>query len=292
MSKPAESRGDRLFLQINLILLVIVAVIAIYPIINVTAVSLSSGFMADRGRVYLWPREFNLESWKVVIQDVTLWRSMFNSIYITVVGTLSSILFTAIFAYTLANRNNRIRKILGFIIIFTMVFRYPIIPYFLSVRAYGLVNKLSTMIITHLLIVYNLIIMRTFFQQLPVELEESAVIDGAGHVTILFRIFLPLSKPVLATLGLFFAVTYWNLFLHPLLFIRSDELFPLQTRLRALLDLMNNLENTNQIGQQDAYSPTTVRAAAIMFATVPIIMVYPFVQKYFVKGAMLGSVKG
>jgi putative aldouronate transport system permease protein len=292
MSKIAESTGDKLFSRIIVVLLVTISIIAIYPVVNVTAVSFSSGFMADRGRVYLWPKQTNLESWNVVIQDATLWRSMFNSLYITVVGTSVSLLFTAVFAYTLANKNNRIRKILGFIIVFTMVFRYPIIPYFLTLRSYGLVNKLSTMIFAHLLVAYNLIIMRTFFQQIPTELEESAVMDGAGHMTILFKIFLPLSKPVLATLGLFFAVTYWNLFLHPLLFIRSDELLPLQPRLRALLDLMNNLENTNQLGQLALYSPTTVRAAAIIFATVPIIMVYPFVQKYFVKGALLGSVKG
>jgi putative aldouronate transport system permease protein len=292
MAKIFETRSDKIFTVSITVFLILVALLAAYPILNITATSFSSGFMAERGKVFLLPLEFNLDSWQRIMRDATLWRALYNSVVITVFGTAASLLFTAVFAYSLANKNNRIKSIISGIIIFTMVFRYPLIPYFLAVRSYGLIDKLSVMVFTHLLVAYNLIIMKTFFKQLPDTLEESAVMEGAGHLTILFKIVLPLSKPVMATLGLFYAVTYWNLFLHPLLFIRSDELYPLQTRLRALLDQMNSIDNGNFNASDVKFSPATVRAAVIMFATVPILMVYPFVQKYFVKGAMLGSVKG
>ncbi len=171
-----------------------------------------------------------------------------------------------------------------------MIFRYPIIPYFLVVRSYGLMNSLWALIVTHLLVGYNLVIMRTFFQQLPEEMEESAVIEGANHLQILFRITLPLSKPVLATLGLFYAVTYWNLFLHPMLFVQKPELLTLQPRLRAMLQAVE--ADQGRADHLVGFSVYTAQAATIMFATIPILCVYPFLQKYFVKGALLGSLKG
>lgn len=292
MANIYDSKYDKLFSTIITISLIFVALLTLYPLINITSISLSSGFMADRGKVYLLPKEFNLESWARIVKDDTLWRALFNTIIVSVVGTFSSLFFTSIFAYSLANKNNKIKGILSFLILFTMVFRYPLIPYFLSIRAYGLIDNLFVLVATHLIVTYNLIIMRTFFRQIPASLEESAIMEGAGHLTILFRIVIPLSKPVLATLGLFYVVTYWNLFLHPLLFIRSDSLATLQTRLRALLDYVNSVDDGNFNASGAKFSPTTVRAASIMFATVPILMVYPILQKYFVKGAMVGSLKG
>lgn len=285
-----EGVQEKLYVTAITIVLITMGLLALYPVINVAAVSLSSGSEADRGQVFLWPREVNLDSWKVIVSSGPLWRSLVNTIYVAGVGSILSLGFTALMAYPLANKKMRFRGLVMIFVVVTMILRYPLIPYFLAVRSYGLMNNLWSLIATHLLVAYNLVIMRTFFQQLPEEMEESALIEGANHLQILMRITLPLSKPVLATLGLFFAVSYWNLFLHPMLFIQKPELMTLQVRLRSM---MQSLESDQRTALSVVnYSTYTVQAAAIMFATIPILIVYPFLQKYFVKGAMLGSLKG
>lgn len=274
------------------VFLIIIGLISAYPIINTFFVSISSGFMVDRNKVFLFPKEVNFDSWSYIFQDSSLWRAMFNSIFVTIVGTFISLLITSMFAYALANKklNKKVGTTLSFLIIFTMVFRYPIIPYFLSIRSYDLMDTLWALILPHAIVAYNLIILRTFFRQMPISIEESAIIEGAGFFRILFQIVIPLAKPALATIGLFYAVSYWNLFLHTILFIRSDHLMTLQPKLRMMLDaVLSEEENVQTIVN---YSGLTIRAAAIMFATLPIMIIYPFLQKNFVKGAMLGSVKG
>ena len=290
MSLKRDSRMDKAFVLIVTIGLVIVAFLTAYPVVNTLAVSFSSGFMADRGQVGLIPREFNTSSWGYIASNSALWRSMFNSVFVTVVGTSLSLFVTSLFAYALANKKFRLRRIISFAIVFTMIFRYPIIPYFLSIRSYGLLDSHWALILPHAVTAYNLIILRTFFKQLPDELEECAIIEGAGSFRILFQIVLPLSKPAIATVGLFFAVQAWNLFFHPILFIRSDELLTLQPRLRMMLDVV--LDEESNMQTLENYSQYTVQAATIMFATIPILCVYPFLQRHFVKGAMLGSIKG
>ena len=178
-------------------------------------------------------------------------------------------------------------------VVFTMIFRWPIIPYFLAIRSYGLIDSLWALILPHAVIATNLVIMRTFFMQLPEEMEEAAHIEGANSLQILFRIVLPLSKPVLATLGLFYAVTYWNLFMHPKLFIRSPELYNLQLKIREIISMTSESSaESEKFMSRAEFSQVTVEAATIAFGTIPILILYPFLQKYFVKGAMLGSLKG
>lgn len=290
MALSQERIGDKGFSVVLTIILVLVALACAYPVINTFSVSVSSAFMADRGQVGLFPKEFNLDSWLFIARDGSLWRSMVNNIYVTTVGTALSLLVSSLFAYALANKKVKMAGFISFLIVFTMIFRYPIIPYFLSVKAYGLLDTHWALILPHVVVAYNLIILRTFFKQLPEALEESALIEGAGPFRILFQIVLPLSKPALATVGLFYAVTYWNLFLHTMLFIRSDELLTLQPKLRMMLDVVMDEESNMQTVVR--HSPVTIQAATIMFATIPILAVYPFLQKHFVKGAMLGSVKG
>jgi putative aldouronate transport system permease protein len=176
------------------------------------------------------------------------------------------------------------------LVVFTMIFRYPLIPYFLVVRSYGLLNSLWSQMLTHLMVAFNLVVLRTFFMQLPTELDESATIEGANHLQILVRITLPLSMAALATVGLFYAVLYWNLYLHPMLFLQDSRLYPLQLRLRMMLQTVD--EAASNMQARTDFSPTTVRSAAIIFATVPILLLYPFLQKHFAKGAMIGSLKG
>ena len=290
MALRHETRRDTFFVAGITTVMILIAAINLYPVLNTLAVSFSSSFAADRGEVSLLPQDFTVAAWRYVTRDETLWRSLMNTAYVTVVGTAFSLITSSLFAYALAQRRLRGRAIIGFLIVFTMIFRYPLIPYFLAVRAYGLMDTHWALILPHLIVVYNVIILRTFFRQVPDSLAESAVIDGAGDFRILFQIVMPISKPALATIGLFYAVTYWNLFLHPMLFIRSQQLLTLQPKLRSLLDVVLFEESTVQTIIE--YSPLTVRAATIMFATIPILLVYPFLQRHFVKGATLGSVKG
>ena len=285
-----ESVGDKVFVTAITAVLIAVSLLALYPVINTAAVSLSSGSVADRRQVFLWPRDVTVSAWQVVVGSQSLWRSLLNTAFVAGVGSLLSLGFTAVMAYPLANKKFRFRGFVMLLVVFSMICRYPIIPYFLTVRSYGLMNTLWVLIVTHLLVAYNLVIMRTFFQQLPEEMEESAVIDGANHLRILVSITLPLSKPVLATLGLFFAVSYWNLFLHPMLFLQKPDLMTLQVKLRSMLQTLASETDARQ--EVATFSTYTVQSAAIMFATIPILLVYPFLQRYFVKGAMLGSVKG
>jgi putative aldouronate transport system permease protein len=285
--------NERLLLTVNELLLVVLALVMLYPLVNTLAVSLSGATAADAGKVYLLPVDFQLTGWRYVVTDRTLHRSFLNSVYVTGVGTVASLAFTALFAYPLSKRYFKPRGFLSFLVVFTMVFRYPLIPYFLALRSYGLMNNINVLIFAHLLTAYNLIIMRTFFQNLPVELEEAAIVEGANHLHILLRIFVPLSKPVFATLGLFYAVTYWNLFLHPLLFLQKMDLMPIQVRLRQFIQMSADItEGAAARSGSGDMSGRTVEAAVTLFATIPILLVYPFLQRFFVKGAMLGSVKG
>lgn len=294
MALKQTTAGDRVLLTINEVMLIVLSILMLYPLVNTVAISLSSGVAAESGRVTIWPIDFQLAGWEYIARDSSLHRAFLNSVYVTVVGTFASLVFTALFAYPLSKKYFRLRRVLSLLVVFTMIFRYPLIPYFLALRSYGLMNNLNVLIYAHLLTAYNLIIMRTFFQNLPDELEESAVIDGANHLQILTRIFVPLSKPVFATLGLFFAVAYWNLFLHPMLFLTDSELMPIQVRLRQFIARSAAVETESTMGAAGKadLNRRTIEAAVIIFGTLPILMVYPFLQKHFVKGALLGSIKG
>lgn len=267
------------------------ALLCLYPIFNMVALSFSAGFNADRGDVALLPVRFNLDSWKQILASKQLWTGLKNTLFVTCVGTALSILFTALFAYPLSKSEFPFARIVMFLIVFCFIFRYPVIPYFIALKSYGLMNTLWSLIFAHLIVEMNVIIMRTFFRQIPKELEEAAIIDGAGHIRILAQIYLPLSKAALASLGLFYAVGYWNLYMHPLLFIRKAELQPLQIVLRNMLAGLEN-EGGMSAMVKTITSASTLQAATIIFATLPVIIAYPFIQKYFAKGAMLGSVKG
>jgi putative aldouronate transport system permease protein len=293
MALKQTTIADRIYLTVNEIALIVLAAVMIYPLLNTLAISLSSGAAAEAGRVTLWPVGFQLVGWEYVAADSTLHRAFLNSVYVTVLGTFSSLAFTALLAYPMSKKYFRLRGPLSVLVIFIMIFRFPLIPYFLAVRAYGLLDNIHVLIITSLLSAYNLIIMRTFFQNLPDELEDSAIIDGANHFQILLRIVVPLSKPVFATLGLFFAVGYWNQFLQPLLFIQNPDLLPIQVRLRQFISMSATIEQEFLGAQsQTDLNRTTIEAAVVIFGTIPILMLYPFLQKYFVKGALLGSLKG
>ncbi|TLS51681.1 carbohydrate ABC transporter permease [Paenibacillus antri] len=285
------SFGEKSFNALNYAFLTAAAATMIMPLLHLLAMSFSSPIAADSKKVFLLPVEFTTGSWAHILQTEELWRSFGITVYITVVGTLISMFFSLLTAFPLSRREFLLRKPVMLGIVITMIFNAPMIPFFLTVRELGLMNSLWALIIPGVIGTFNMIIIRTFFMGIPGELDDSARIDGCSDFRILFQIYLPLSKPVLATVGLFYAVGYWNTFQRAVLFLRDPSMWPLQMKLRSYLTTPEELAAVNLfLGDYD-FNTTTLKAATIIFATIPIILVYPYLQKYFVKGAMLGSLK-
>lgn len=282
-----SSFGEASFRVANGALLLLLSVTMILPIIHVFAISLSDPAAVDAHQVQFWPVDLTGAAWAHITAKADLWRALGVNVFITVIGTALSLLFSSLLAYPLARRDFRPRNIMMFGIVFTMIFQAPMIPYFLTIKSLGLLDSVWVLIIPSTISAFNLIILRTFFQQLPYELEESARMDGCTDYGILFRMIIPLSKPALATMGLFYAVVYWNMFFHAILFIRDTKLYPLQLKLRETMVSSDLAANLNAM----PYNTQTLQAATIIFVTLPILLVYPFIQKYFVQGATLGAVK-
>jgi len=285
------SYGEKVFQFIVTVFLCIISVIAIIPLISVLSISFSSRLPVELNLVTLWPKGITLESWTYILGRSDLWRSFFITLVSTLIGTALSLLITALTAYPLTKKEFKLGKLIMIAAVITMVFKAPLIPYFLTVKEVGLYNNPLVLFIPHVLTAFNLIIMRTFFKEFPAELEEAAVVEGAGYFRTLFSLVLPLSKAVLATLGLFYAVVIWNQFQHPLLFITEPDWFPLQLKIRQFITSDNEFPIVGDISQLN-YNARTLRAVTVVFSMIPILIVYPYLQKYFVKGAMLGSVKG
>lgn len=275
---------------VNGIILLGVVFLCLYPFIYMIAVSLSDDIYILKGEVWFWPKGFTLEAYKYVMADGRIFTGYKNTFIYVTLGTAVSLLLTALGAYALSKPKMVFRKSLMLMIVSTMFFGGGMIPTFLVVRELGLVNTIWAMILPGAISTWNLLIMRTFFAGIPSELEESGKIDGLSEIGIFFRIVLPLSKAVLATIGLYYAVGIWNNFMGPLLYLRNQELFPLQVILR-------NIVLSGQLSGSEGPTEIVVIEEAIKFATIlvstlPILIIYPFIQKYFVKGALIGSVKG
>ncbi|MCK8485813.1 carbohydrate ABC transporter permease [Paenibacillus sp. MBLB2552] len=294
-----SSRGDRVMVVFIYVFLIVFALSTLYPFLNAIAISLNEGLDTAKGGITLWPRAFTLENYEVVFQDERLMSGFVISVLRTIVGTVSAILATAIFSYGMTKRELMGRKYYMLMCIFTMYFSGGLIPTFLLIRNLGMFNSFWVYIIPSLIGVWNMIIFRTFFQGLPQGLEESAKIDGCGNWGTLFRIVLPLSGPVIATLSLFTAVGHWNEWFVASIYISKEELLPIQTILKQILasnivsEQTANLDAAAQAHMAQAKTVTSksLSMATMMVATLPIVMVYPFVQKYFVKGVLVGSLK-
>lgn len=286
-----ESIKDRLFQGSITFVLCILGAIALIPLISVVAMSFSSKAAADMNIVNLWPVGFTLASWNYILTDGGLWRAFFITLTSTVIGTILALTITSLMAYPLSKANFLLGRGLVLFVIITMIFKAPVVPYFLTIRGMGLFNNPLVLVLPHILTAYNLVIMRTFFKQFPEEVEEAAKIDGCGYFQMLHKIILPSSKAVLTTVGLFYAVTLWNQFQHPLMFIQKAELFPLQLKIRQLISGGSEMANITMMSNAN-YTESTLSAATVVFAIIPIIAIYPWLQKYFAQGAMLGSVKG
>lgn len=282
-----------LFSIITGIALLMVVVVTLYPFVHMLAVSLSSDSNVIQNKVSIWPKGFNLDMYKVVLEDSKIWVAYKNTIVYTFTGTLISLLITSTGAYALSRSDMALRKSLTMLIVVTMFFSGGMIPTFLVVRSLNLVDTVWGMVLPGAVSTWNLILMRTFFAGIPKELEESGRMDGLNDIGIFARIIVPLSKASFATIALFYAVSMWNNFLGPLLYLRSSELFPLQVLLRNMvLAGTSSSGDVTGIGGDNQIVEESLKYATIMVSTLPILAVYPFIQKYFVQGAMIGAVKG
>ena len=284
-----KSIGSKVFNVINGIIMAVIIAVTVYPLLYVLALSLSSAEYVQAGLVNLIPKGFNLQAYKQVLGDEYFWKSYGNTVLYTVVGTTINLVLTSTFAFCLSRKNLIFRKQLTVLIIFTMFFSGGIIPNFILVKNLGIYNTMWAVVLPGAINTYNMIIVRTFMQQLPEEIFESGRIDGANDLQLFAKIVVPLSKPALATIGLYYAVDHWNAYL------KDKVNYPLQVLLKEMLveqDFSNMSQSAAEI--MGNIQPTTdmLMGASIVIALIPILCVYPFIQRYFVQGVMIGSLKG
>lgn len=292
------SLGDKILQRTIYILLTLLAVVMLYPFWNSLVISFNLGSDTSLGGVTLWPRAFTLENYYIVFQDKRLLNSFGITILRTLSGTLLSVFFTALLAYGMSKKTLLMRKYYMVYFIVTMFFSGGLIPTYMLIRSLGMLDTLWVFIIPEIISIYNMIVIRTFFSALPEGLEESAKIDGCSNYGIFFRIVIPVSGPVLATISLFTAVGHWNDWFTGAIYITKDHLLPIQTLLRQIMNsnIMTEISSSNAIALDHINRNRTVTTksltmATMMIATIPIILTYPFLQKYFVKGVLIGSLK-
>lgn len=288
-----KTAGDKIFHWGIMIFLTAAVAVAIIPFFNIISVSLSSSEAITKGEVSLLPIGFNTEAYKAVLNDASMIFSLGYTIALTLIYTLLAMLVTLCGAYALAQQRLYGRKIFMTIIVITMYFDSGVIPQYLLNKSLGITNTALVLVLPCLLSAYNMIVLKTFVEDIPASIEESARLDGATDFTIMFRIILPLLKPAIATVSLFYAVSRWNTFQDVIYYIQNTSLFTLQYKLQMMIDISQSNELTQFEGANlSKLTPENLKSASIIFAAVPIMAVYPFAQKYFVKGVTLGSVKG
>ncbi|MCX6972452.1 MAG: carbohydrate ABC transporter permease [Verrucomicrobia bacterium] len=287
-----QSRGEKLFNVANIVVLGGIALLCLYPFLYTLSLSLSSAKEASRDGLHLYPAELSLTSYQMVLTNPNILTGYINTIVRTLLGTTLTLLATCVAAYPLSRREMPHRSLITFLIVFTMLFGGGMVPSYLLMKNLGLINTIWVLVVPGMLSAFNIIIVKNYFQSLPESLTESARIDGAGEWRILFQIYLPLSKPVLATVALWSAVGHWNSWFDALLYITEDRKQVLQTFLQRIV--IESSTQMMELGITDAqmqFTSETIKAATIIITILPIIMVYPFIQRHFVKGIMLGGVK-
>jgi putative aldouronate transport system permease protein len=285
------SAGARAFQVVNAVVLTGFALICVLPFLNVLGSSLATpGELATRPFVLI-PREFTLDAYRYILSTSTIFRAMGVSVFVTTVGTFVSLVITSLMAYALSKRYLRGRRVINFLVVFTMLFSGGMIPTFIVVNSLGLIDSLWSLILPVAVNAFNFVIMRSFFQGIPDSLEEAARIDGCSDLGVFWRIVLPLSLASIATIGLFYAVYYWNTYQSAILYINDSSKWPIQVLLRQIVIVASGMNA--DAGSVDIVPPAqSVKMAVIFVATLPMLIVYPFIQRFFVKGALVGSVKG
>lgn len=292
-----KSLGERVFYFVNNSLLLLLSILCLIPLLYIVASSFSSGSALNAGKVFIWPVEFTTAAYQVLLKTSNLIRYFTNSVVLTLIGTALSVAITTLCAYPLSKNYLIGRNKIAFFVIFTMLFGGGMIPTFILVKSLGLMESYWSLWLTGLVSPYNMMIMRSFFENIPGELDEAAKIDGCGEWRLLGQIYLPLSKAVIATECLFYGVTYWNMYQKVMLYIHDTAKYTLPVFIQQMvfqlqqLDLDTNMDAAAIAGSSNIVSET-VKSAGVVVLIVPMLVVYPFLQKYFVKGVTLGAVKG
>ncbi len=293
-----DTRGDRVFMAVNYVALTLLLLIVLYPLVYILSASFSDPSAVTSGRVFLWPVDPTLKGYEAIFKNKLLVSGFANALFYTIAGTLINVVMTILAAYPLSRPDLPGRNVLTLLFFFTTLFSGGLIPGYLVVRDLGMINTRWAMIIPGALAVWNVLIMRTYFQtSIPKELYEAAQLDGCDEITYLVSVALPLSGPIIAVVALFYAVGHWNAFFNALIYLTSKDLWPLQLVLRDIL-IQNNVDPSMLAGLdvREMILRQTLRESLkyslIVVATVPLLLIYPFVQKHFVKGILLGSVKG
>ena len=285
-----ETRAYTAFRVVNATLLVLIAAITLYPFANLAAQAFSSESYINSGQVTIWPRGFNLTTFQLVMGDAMFWRNYQNTVYYTVVATLVAMVLTTTYAYAISKYRLKGRKVFIGIAVFTMFFNGGLIPNYVLVNELGLRNTVWAIALPNAISVFNLLVMKSFFENFSSELEEAAEIDGLSTYGKLWRIVLPLSKAVIATMVLFYAVAFWNSWFAAFLYMDHRELYPVTVYLRNLIAGATSVDGA--AGSSEATQiAANVKAVTMLLTVLPIVCLYPFIQRYFVSGVMLGSVK-
>ncbi len=289
----STSFGSRLADWLLILLMLVVVVVTAFPLYQILVVSLSNGNAVLRREVTVFPVDWSLAAYRTVFADQSILHSMANSVLYTAVGTAINLFLTALCAYPLARPQFSGRRAGTFMVLFTLFFSGGLIPLYLLVLNLGIMNTIWAIVLPGAISPFYVFIMRTYFMGIPKDIFDAATIDGANEIRMFWQIAIPLAKPILATLLLFYAVSHWNDFFGPLIFLTDQDKFPLQLVLRGML-LEGSYDQTSQVGAGSNFAvvPQTLKYATIIVSTVPILIVYPFVQRYFVKGVMIGSLKG
>ena len=287
------SSGERIFDVGMTILGILISIVVLYPIYYALIASLSKPLYVENGTVMFSIKHFTLESYKQACAKPGIWLAYANTIFYTAFGVLINMAFSTSMAYALSKKKLMFRKFFTLFTVFTMWFNAGIIPTYLNFKNFGLLDTRTAIIFGFAINTYNMIIMKSFFEQVPMELEEAAFIDGANHFTIFYKIFLPLSKPALATVAMFYGVNRWNSYFWAMQLLQDDKKAPLQVMLKKMLvDRVANAADAALVTAESMSSPTTIIYAVIIIAIIPMLIVFPFVQKYFKTGLTVGGVKG
>ncbi|NHN29475.1 carbohydrate ABC transporter permease [Paenibacillus agricola] len=289
------SLGSRIFDGCNIIVLLLLIFATVYPIYYIFIVSISDGNLVTRGLIKFYPMDITFDAYKVVFDNPKIWQAYGNTLIYTIVGTLINVVMTALCAFPLSRKDFYGRNIFIFMVAVTMFISGGLIPVYLVVQQLGLIDTMWALMLPTAISTFNMIIMKTYFEGIPVALQESAYLDGANELQVLWKIILPLSLPVMATMVLFYAVHHWNSFFPALIYLNDSEKFPVQVLLRNIVIAGEFADQTADIGSASSnfrVVATNYKFAVIIITILPILIAYPYLQKYFVKGAMIGALKG
>ncbi|NOU94482.1 ABC transporter permease subunit [Paenibacillus sp. LMG 31456] len=289
------SMGSKVFDSFNVLILILLMFITLYPIYYIFIVSISDGNLVTRGLITWIPLDITFDAYKIVFKNPDIWQAYGNTLLYTTVGTTINVFMTALCAYPLSRKDFYGRNLFIFMVAITMFISGGLIPLYLVVQQLGLIDTMWALVLPPAISTFNMIIMKTYFEGIPMALQESAYLDGANEIQVLIKIILPLSLPVMATMVLFYAVHHWNSFFPALIYLNDSDKFPVQVLLRNIVIAGEFADQTADIGSASSnfrVVATNYKFAVIIITILPILIVYPYLQKYFVKGAMIGALKG